>query len=113
MFPVFFSIEDNIEACAEQEICHVPNGIARANQCVHKLSKKDIDLMTEIILRRYPEANDLKDVLTLGCKNVTGIKEISYTAAESLNIFQSRACLSLMVTECQLKRAMGFFKFGR
>ncbi|GFY50336.1 hypothetical protein TNIN_209871 [Trichonephila inaurata madagascariensis] len=112
MFPICLSDGDYLEECAEQEICKVPNGIARANQCINMLSKKDIDITTKILLSHYTEAKDLKDVMIIGCKNVPEAKPITYTAEESMKIVQSRACLALMITECQLKKAMGFIKFG-
>ncbi|GFY16710.1 uncharacterized protein TNCV_2788321 [Trichonephila clavipes] len=125
MFPICLSDGDYLEECAEQEICKVLNGIARANQCINMLSKKDIDITTKILLSHYTEAKDLKDVMIIGCKNVPEAKpvlmhfleekdkmNITYTAEESMKIVQSRACLALMITECQLKKAMGFTKFG-
>ncbi|GFT24662.1 uncharacterized protein NPIL_30471 [Nephila pilipes] len=126
ILPVCLSDGDYLEACAEQEICHTPNGIVRAVQCVNMLSKKDMDIIYDIFPLRYPEAKDLTDVANTGCKNIKELAEsiafyfeekdkmnVIYTAEENVKIMQSRSCLSLMITECQLKKALGVFKFGR
>ncbi|GFQ89024.1 hypothetical protein TNCT_611291 [Trichonephila clavata] len=91
----------------------------RSLQCVYLLSQKDLDLMSELLKRRYPDENDLKDIFTEGCKDIPKFKENieyyfeeknkidnGYTAEESAQIVSSRACLSLMVGECQLRKTM-------
>ncbi|GFY50335.1 hypothetical protein TNIN_209861 [Trichonephila inaurata madagascariensis] len=81
--------------------------------------------MFGMLNKRYPGTKDLKDVLDVACLDLTKAKEnieyyfeekdkleISYTEEESAQIVASRACLALIVAECQIKKSM-MGLFGR
>ncbi|GFQ68201.1 hypothetical protein TNCT_216772 [Trichonephila clavata] len=80
---------------------------------------KDIDIMYETLNRRYPGTKDMKDILDEACLDLKKAKEnidyyfvekdkleVGYTEEESTQIITSRACLMVMVAECQLKKSM-------
>ncbi|GFY16691.1 hypothetical protein TNCV_2788131 [Trichonephila clavipes] len=111
--------DDYFFSCAEEVLCGDEETRRRSQQCINMLSQKDLDLMFELLNRKYPGTNDIKEVLDEACKDLNLAKENidyyfeeknkldnGYTAEESEKIVTSRACLSLMVGECQVKKAM-------
>ncbi|CAL1294369.1 unnamed protein product, partial [Larinioides sclopetarius] len=68
-----------------------------------------MDIFLEFMQPLYPNASSVEDLVSLGCQDPYKLKEsvdYYFTEKEKLN-----TCVMLMITECQLKRAMGFFTF--
>ncbi|GFQ68198.1 hypothetical protein TNCT_216771 [Trichonephila clavata] len=119
ILPICSSDGDFLLDCYEEGLCGSEEGKRRGLQCISLLSQKDIDIMYETLNRRYPGTKDMKDILDEACLDLKKAKEnidyyfvekdkleVGYTEEESTQIITSRACLMVMVAECQLKKSM-------
>ncbi|GBM14505.1 hypothetical protein AVEN_101154-1 [Araneus ventricosus] len=98
------------------------NGFARGVYCAEQLPEMDLELFFEIMNTYYPGTTELLPLTEQICANFErGVEAISnwyeekryrniiYTTKQAQAVVNSRACFFLMVTECELKKALGFF----
>ncbi|GBM14495.1 hypothetical protein AVEN_101147-1 [Araneus ventricosus] len=108
--------------CLNEEVCQAEYGLDRGVYCAEQSPEKDLQVTFEIMSDYYPGTTELKSLFEKICANFErGVEAITYwfeekryrnltyTAEQAQEVVNSRACFFLMVTECELKKALGFF----
>ncbi|KAG8198519.1 hypothetical protein JTE90_017384 [Oedothorax gibbosus] len=111
-----------LESCYYHEICVEEDGIAKAMECVSKISQLDKDMVVETFSKFFPEATTVELVISDCCKDrEKSIKAVTHyydtkikaevtgerTLEDRKKMIEARGCLMLMVEECRTKKVMG------
>ncbi|GFW49567.1 uncharacterized protein TNCV_2843481 [Trichonephila clavipes] len=122
LIPVCSCVEDAYVDCAHHEICKESNGFQRVLYCVEMLSDLDLQLLFEIIEDFYPGIKESETLLEEICKDIPKAKiafnhyyderlkmNADMTPEGTKKMTEARGCMTAIVTECHVKKQMGFF----